>query len=68
MATRDDLRGYRDMLAGVNERVSKLVSAGQTIEQVTAAEPTKPFDEKFGKGFMKPADFVRILYAGKTAK
>ncbi len=68
MATLDDLRTFRDMLAGVNERVSKLVSAGQTLEQVTAAEPTKPYDEKFGKGFLKPADFVHILYAGKTAK
>lgn len=68
MATGDDLRAYRDMLAGVNERVSKLVSAGQTLDQVLAAEPTKPYDEKFGKGFLKPADFVRILYAGKTAR
>jgi glyoxylase-like metal-dependent hydrolase (beta-lactamase superfamily II) len=68
MATRDDLPPYRDMLAGVNERVSKLVSAGMTLDQVVAAEPAKPYDEKFGKGFLKAADFVRILYAGKTGK
>lgn len=68
MAARDDLRAYRDMLAGVNGRVSKLVSAGQTLDQVVAAEPTKPYDEKWGQGFLKPAAFVRILYLGKTAK
>ena len=68
MATRDDLRGFRDMLAGINERVSRLVTAGQTLDQVVAAAPTKPYDEKFGKGFLKPADFVRIVYSGKTAK
>jgi glyoxylase-like metal-dependent hydrolase (beta-lactamase superfamily II) len=68
MATQDDLRGFRDMLVGVNERVSKLVGAGQTLDQVVAAEPTKPYDEKFGKGFLKPAAFVGILYAGKTGK
>jgi len=68
LATRDDLRAFRDMLADVNDRVSKLVSAGQTLDQVVAAEPTKPYDEKLGKGFLKPADFVRMVYSGKTAK
>jgi len=68
LARRDDLRAFRDMLAGVNDRVSKLVSAGQTLDQVVAAEPTKPYDDKFDKGFLKPADFVRMLYSGKTAK
>jgi len=68
LATRDDLRAFRDMLAAVNERVSKLVSAGQTLDQVVAAEPTKPYDDKFGTGFLKAADFARMLYSGKTAK
>ncbi len=68
MATRDDLRPYRDMLAAINDRVSKLVKAGQTLEQVIAAEPTKPYDEKWGKGFLKPADFVRLVYNGKAAR
>jgi cyclase len=68
MATRDDLRTYRDMLGGVSDRVSKLVSAGKTLEETLAAEPTKPYDEKFGGGFLQPAAFVRILYLGKTAK
>ena len=66
MATLEDLRGYRDMLADVNEKVSKLVRSGQTLEQIQAAEPTKAYDDKWGKGFLKPADFVRMLYAGKS--
>ena len=66
MATLVDLRGYRDMLADVNEKVSKLVSAGKTLDETQAAEPTKAYDDKWGKGFLKPADFVRMLHAGKT--
>jgi glyoxylase-like metal-dependent hydrolase (beta-lactamase superfamily II) len=66
MAVRDDVRAYRTMLAGVNERVSGLISAGKTVEQTVAAEPTKAWDEKWGNGFMKNSDFVRILHAGKT--
>ena len=67
MAAKADLHSYYEMLAGVNEKVSKLVSAGKTLEQTQAAEPTKSYDETWGKGFLKPADFVRMLYAGKTS-
>lgn len=66
MATKTDLKTYHDMLADVNDKMSKLVSSGKTLEQVQAAEPTKSYDEKWGKQFLKPADFVKMLYQGKT--
>jgi glyoxylase-like metal-dependent hydrolase (beta-lactamase superfamily II) len=68
LGTLEDLRSYRSMLADVNQRVSKLVKEGKTLEQVQAAEPTKTYDDKWGKGFLKPADFVRMLYAGKSSR
>ena len=55
------------MLADVNERVSKLVRDGKTLDETQAAQLTKSYDEKWGKGFLKPADFVRMLYTGKTS-
>jgi len=67
MATRDDVRAWHDMLAGVNERLSALIKAGKTLEQAQAAEPTKPWDDKWGRGFLKGSDFVHTLYAGKNA-
>ncbi|MGA3024924.1 MAG: MBL fold metallo-hydrolase [Bryobacteraceae bacterium] len=66
MAVRDDVRAFRAMLASVNEQVTGLLHAGKTLEQAQAAEPTKAWDEKWGKGFLKGADFVRMLYAGKN--
>jgi glyoxylase-like metal-dependent hydrolase (beta-lactamase superfamily II) len=66
MAVRDDVRAFRAMLAGVNERVTGLFNAGKTLEQAQAAEPTRAWDEKWGRGFLKGSDFVRLLYAGKT--
>lgn len=66
MATLGDLRAYLAMLGDVNERVSKLVRDGKTLDETQAAQPTGSYDEKWGKGFLKPADFVRMLYAGKT--
>ena len=67
MAMLNDLRAYHAMLADVNERVSKLVRDGKALDETQAAQPTKSYDEKWGKGFLKPADFVRMLYTGKTS-
>jgi len=68
MGTRDDLKAFRDMLAAVNEKVSSAMKGGKTLEQLQAAEPTKDYDAKWGNGFLKPADFVRMLHMGKSGK
>lgn len=63
MATKDDLKASRDMLAAIHERLEKFRKEGKTVKEVVAAAPTKDFDAKFGKG-MKPDQFVEIAYAG----
>lgn len=39
------LAKYRDVLVTVRDRVQKLKSSGQTLEQVVASKPTKDLDE-----------------------
>ncbi len=68
LADRAALKDYRDMLAGIRDRVLPLVKAGKTLAQVQAAKPTASYDEKWGKGFLKPDDFVGIVYASLTKK
>jgi cyclase len=58
------LMAYRDMLAAVRDRVQKLKKSGRTVEEVIAAKPTADFDAAWGKGFMSPDAFLRIVYAG----
>jgi len=58
----DALTKYRDMLVTVRDRVQKLKTSGQTVEQVIAAKPTAELDETWGKGFMNPANFLTIVY------
>ncbi len=59
LATRDELREYRDMLAGTRERVASLVAQGRTLEQVMAAGVTAPWDGRFSGDSQR---FVRYLY------
>jgi glyoxylase-like metal-dependent hydrolase (beta-lactamase superfamily II) len=64
LATTDDLRGYLAFLETMLERFTKLKNEGKTVDEAVAAAPAKEFDEKLGKGFMKPEPFVRITYTG----
>jgi cyclase len=62
LADRAALVAYRDMLAGVRDRIAPLVRQGKTQAEVVAAHPTRELDEKWGKGFMTPDNFVGIVY------
>ena len=59
---RATLQKYHDMLVGVRTAVAKLVHAKKTLEQAVAAKPTAPWDEQWGKGFVKPDVFTTIVY------
>jgi len=52
---------YRDMLVTLKTRMQKLMDDGKSMDQIIAAKPTADFDEKWGKGFLKPEVFVKIL-------
>lgn len=56
------LQAYRDTLRAARDRIAKLKAAGRTREQVVAAAPTAEWDEVWGKGFIKPAQFVGFVY------
>lgn len=68
LATKADLKGYRDMLVGIRKAVADLAKAGKTKEEVLAAKPTAPWDAKWGGGFIKPDVITTILYAELSKK
>jgi cyclase len=58
-----ELRDYRDMLKAVRAAVQREIEKGRTVDQILASQPSGAFDARWGGGFMKPADFVRIVHA-----
>jgi glyoxylase-like metal-dependent hydrolase (beta-lactamase superfamily II) len=60
----DDVREFRDMIAIVAERVSDLIDAGMTLEQVLAAAPTADLDERWGGS---PERFLTGMYQSLAA-
>lgn len=70
LATKTDVKAYRDMLAASRDAVKPLVAAGKSLDEVKAAKPTAAFDEKWGKGFITPDVWTMVLYyayGGKEA-
>ncbi len=64
VGTKAEFKQYRDMLAEIQAKITPLVKAGKSVEEAIAAKPTASLDDKWGRGFMKPDAFVRIVYGG----
>jgi cyclase len=64
LGSKADMKKFHDMLATVRDRVKKAIAAGKTLDQVVASKPSAEFDPIWGGGFLKPADFVTMMYTG----
>jgi len=65
---RADLVSYRNMAKTIRDRVARSISQKKTLDQIVASKPTADFDDKWGKGFLKPEMFVGILYQDLSRK
>jgi cyclase len=63
LGNKTDLKAYRDMLVAVYERMTKLIKEGKNIDEIVAAKPTADYDAKWGGGFLKPDQWVQIIYS-----
>ena len=61
LSNKAELKAYRDMLATVAARIRKMIADGHKLEAITASDATKEFDDKWGKGFIKPDKFREMV-------
>lgn len=64
LADKAALQRTRDMLATLVGRIQAERRAGKSDEQIRAAQPTADFDAVWGKGFIKPEQFVQLVLNG----
>jgi cyclase len=64
VGNRSELRDYREMLATVSARLRKAIAEGKSDDDIARLGATKDFDDRFGKGFLKPEQFIGMLAAG----
>ncbi len=63
LSDRAGLENYLKMLVAVKDKVAREIKRGKTLEAAVAARPTSDFDSAWGKGFLKPDQFVTIVYS-----
>jgi glyoxylase-like metal-dependent hydrolase (beta-lactamase superfamily II) len=61
------LEAYVAMLEGISAKVTALVKAGKTLEEVQAAKPTADYDAVWGQSWNKPDTFAALAYNGIVA-
>ena len=64
ISNRAELVVYHNLLKTVRDRIGAAIAQGQTLEQVLADSPLTDLDEKYGQGFLKPEQFLTIIYKG----
>jgi len=68
LSNKGHLQEYVSMLTAIRKNVSRLLQNGHTMEEVVAAKPTRAFDEKWGKGFLPPDQFAKLVYMDLSPK
>lgn len=62
MATKADMATYVAMLKDIRNKVAQLKASGKTLEEVIKAQPSKEYDAKNGKAFIKPGQIISFIY------
>ncbi len=62
LSNKAELEEYLKMLVAARDRISREIKAGKPLDAVIASQPTRDLDTAWGKGFMKPEQFVKIVY------
>lgn len=68
LSDRDGLRKFSEMLTGTADAIQAGIAAGKTVEQLKAEKVLAPWDDPWGKGFIKPDQFVELLYRDLSRK
>ena len=62
LSDRAAVREYLKMLTTVRDRVRQQKAAGRSLEQTLVTRPTAEFDARWGTGFIKPDQFIAMVY------
>ena len=62
------LEAYVAMLSDIGAKVTALIQAGKTLDEVKAAKPTAAYDRTWGKGRRNGDQFAEIVYNGIVAR
>ena len=61
MIDKAGVTAYRNMLIKAQAAIKMAMKGGKSADEVIAAGPLKALNSTWGKGFLKPAMFIKIM-------
>ena len=61
LATKADVKAFRDMVADIRDQVAKAQKSGKKNEDIAGMGITAKYDAQWGNGFLKGKDFVMMV-------
>lgn len=68
VATRQELKAYRDMIQTVRDRVAAGIAKGESLDQILAGKPTREFDAQYATDRVDGDGFTTMVYESLTGK
>jgi cyclase len=66
IATKQELKAYRDMIQTVRDRVAAAAAAGKSLEEILASRPTREFDAQYATDRVDGDGFTVMVYQSLT--
>jgi len=63
VGTKADMTEYRQVMITLRDRVTRIIRDGKTLAEAIAAKPTADLDARWGKGPIRPDQFVEEVYS-----
>ncbi|MEX2235227.1 MAG: MBL fold metallo-hydrolase, partial [Cyclobacteriaceae bacterium] len=63
-----EVKKFRDRLADIRDKVAAALKQGKKTEDIPGLGITSPYEEEWGKGFIKGKDFVLVVAEGLKKK
>jgi glyoxylase-like metal-dependent hydrolase (beta-lactamase superfamily II) len=63
-----DVVDYRDMVVIVRDTIADMIKQGNTLDQIRAAHPAKPYETEYGTEEGSTSAFVDAIYKSLTAR
>ena len=64
--SRTQMTDYRDLLAGIHQRMQQMISEGNSLNEILEANLLADYEDQWGSGFINAKRWVELIYHGET--
>ncbi len=67
LSDRATLEQFKDMMVTVRDRIWDMMQSDRSLQEIIDSRPTREFEARWSLRFLKPEQWVRLLYMSLQA-